>query len=257
MGYMNHAYLLETEFAAEAAFENRLPKYQERLITYIDTLFSVSYFVDGNGPDPEDWFPYIAWERLVLMPYSFRAFSTLAYRGYNPEGYMVLRHILEAFVQLRYFSVHRNLLRPHLEAKSAKDRVRFKTMFEEFAPGYYEQFYSLASGVAHAGMHLSVMSGMTMDPRAKKLNPPLGTEFNEKKASVVVNQSLMLMLGFLTHVPNWSPAYLANVSSKDPSVEAGRVVAIAEIEEWRQGHRATIASSHDWIDKSSLLMGIP
>ena len=75
------------------------------------------------------------------MPYSFRAVSALAYRGYNPEGYVVLRHILEVFVQLRYFSIHRDLLRPHLEAKSAKGRVKFKTMFEEFSPGYYDDYY--------------------------------------------------------------------------------------------------------------------
>jgi hypothetical protein len=255
MGYMDHAYLVQTELAAESEFQHRLPKYQERLIDYIDTLFAVAYFVDSKGLDPDDWFPYIAWERLALVPYSFRAVSILAYRGYNPEGYMVLRQVLEAFVQLRYFSVHRSLLRPHLEAKTPKDRVTFKTMFEELSPGYYSRYYSLASGVAHAGVHLSVMSGMTMDAVAKKLNPPLGCEFNEKKASVVVNQSLVLMLGFLVQVPSWSPTYLENVAAKDPSVEARRLAAIDKLEEWRTGHRATVPSSHEWIDKSMMLIG--
>lgn len=98
---------------------------------------------------------------------------------------------------------------------------------------------------------------MTADAAAKRLNPPLGCEFNEKKASVVVNQSLFLMQGFLTQVPNWAPTYLTNVAAKDASVETGRQHAIAELEEWRVGHRATIPTSHEWIDKSSLLMGIP
>jgi len=255
MAYMNHDYLLETEAATEATFGNRLPKYQQRLVNYIDTLFALGYLVDGQGPDPEDWFPYIAWERVVLMPYTFRAVSTLAYRGYNPEAYVLLRHVLEAFVQLRYFSVHRNLLRRHLEAKTSKDRVSFKTMFEEFSPGYYRKYYSIASGVAHAGMHLSVISGMTKDPALMTLHPPYGCEFNEKKASMVVNQSWILMLGFLIQIPNWAPSYQENVSAKDPSVEERRLAAIDELQEWRTGHRGMFPKSHDWIDKSAALIG--
>lgn len=90
---------------------------------------------------------------------------------------------------------------------------------------------------------------------ATKLNPPLGCEFDEKRASVVVNQSLMLMLGFLIQVPNWAPTYQANVSAKDSDVETRRLAAIDELGDWRKGHRATIASSHNWIDKSALLIG--
>jgi len=77
MGYMDHAYLLRTEATTAAAFADRLPEYQQRQVNYIDTLFAVGYFVDGHAPDPKDWFPYISWERLLLVPYTFRSVSTL------------------------------------------------------------------------------------------------------------------------------------------------------------------------------------
>jgi hypothetical protein len=67
----------------------------------------------------------------------------------------------------------------------------------------------------------------------------------------------MLMLGFLIQVPNWSPNYQAHVAKADPGVESRRLAAIDELEEWRTGHRATIPDSHEWIDKSGLLIGAP
>ena len=44
-----------------------------------------------------------------------------------------LWHVLEMFVQLRYFSIHSTEYGPHLEAKTANKKVNFKTMFEAFS----------------------------------------------------------------------------------------------------------------------------
>jgi hypothetical protein len=171
-------------------------------------------------------------------------------------SYTLLRHVVEVFAQLRYFATHRDVLKQHLSATKAKDRVPFKVMFEALSPGYYVTYYSIASGVAHAGLHLSIASGMTRDETEMKLHPPYGCTFDEKKASLSINQAFLLMLGFLTQVTSWFPDYLSSVLKADPSVEVSRMNAIVELREWLGGHRLAHPQSAEWIEKSTALLGV-
>ncbi len=98
--------------------------------------------------------------------------------------------------------LHKNLLKSHVLER----RVKFKVMFDEVAPGFYESLYKRdLSEFAHNGFasvmfrvnYISSESGRTT----------MGSEFSEDFCSYATNQLVVIIYGILNWIPNYFPKY--------------------------------------------------
>ncbi len=175
-----------------------------------DTVLGLMYWL---GPPPsveshEGVYRTFAFERFGEAPYTVRAIDVLSVRGHYPESIALVRVLVESFVQLRYFGKFPDQLKSHLLATNVRDRVRWVTMFDEFAPGFYSRIYSPLSSVAHSGMGLSALlpaESPTESQPAKTLGR-YGCEFNQGHAAFVVNMTAAVLRGFLAQFPTFFPA---------------------------------------------------
>lgn len=175
-----------------------------------DVIFALMYDLGPAPPpeSPEGEYRTFAFERFGEAPYTVRAIDILSVRGHYPEALALVRVLVESFVQLRYFVKFPDRLVPHMLAKSAKDRVRWVEMFDEFSPGFYSGTYSLLSSNAHSGMVLSALlpaEPSIGDQPAKSLGRH-GCVFNEKHAALVLNMTAAMIQGFLLHFRTFFPA---------------------------------------------------
>lgn len=252
--YMNFAYLMHSERETTSEFKAHNPTVEALMPEFLNTLFRLSYFARQQESTTEDGFQFFVFERYVQLPYTVRSIWLLARLGYYVEGAVVVRHLLETFVQLRYFARHRDLLVGHANSPATKKgRVHFKTMFEELAPGYYARHYSLLANLSHAGMAMSALIGMdaAVDEHGRQLTP-IGCKFSANGSSFVMNQLLMILSGYVRQVPNWFSAYAGLVDSE---TEEQRKLNLAALHEWREGHRTNFPASHGWHQLSEMLMG--
>jgi hypothetical protein len=174
-----------------------------------DAVLGLMY---GLGPNPspetsDGVYRTFAFERFGEVPYTVRAIHLLFACGHYPESIALVRVLLESFVQLRYFAKYPNQLKPHLLATTAKGRIRWVTMFDEFAPGFYGKVYGLLSSVAHSGMGLSALlpAQPPTDNEAARALGRHGCEFDQKFAAVVINMTAAMLRGFLDHFFTFFP----------------------------------------------------
>jgi hypothetical protein len=249
---MSFSYLQQSEAETMHRFTEALPSIQSGIPNLLDTLFRLAYFAkQQEAAGATDAFPYFVFERYVRLPYTVRATWIPVGTGYYAEGSVLVRLLLETFVQLRYFTTRREQLITHLNKKGQKGKVQFKTMFDEFAPDYYDGHYRVLASIAHGGYGFSVLSGLSETTEGTR-RTPAGCEFDENRCSYVVNQILMLISGYLTNVPEWFTQYQQLVP---PEAETERLQTLETLKKWRTGHRATFPHSHGWVDSSDLLMG--
>jgi len=249
---MSFAYLQQSEAETAQRFTQALPGIHSGIPNLLDTLFRLAYFAkQQEAAGPTDAFPYFVFERYIRLPYTVRATWILVGTGYYAEASVLVRLLLETFVQLRYFTTRREQLIAHLNKKGQKGQVQFKTMFDEFAPNYYDDHYRVLASIAHGGYGFSVLSGLSETPEGTHLTPA-GCEFDENRCSYVVNQILMLISGYLTNVPAWFTKYQQLAPAE---AETERLQTLGTLKEWRRGHRARFPQSHGWVDSSDLRMG--
>jgi hypothetical protein len=96
----------------------------------------------GLGPQPspetsEGVYHTFAFERFGEVPDTARKIHLLSDRGHDPESVALVRVLVESFVQLRDVAKYPDQLQPQLLATAtAKGRVRFVTMFDEFVTAH-------------------------------------------------------------------------------------------------------------------------
>ena len=112
---MSYAYQLQSETETIQEFVKNHPSIETNMPLYLDTLFLISYYAkQKEAIDPNDAFPYFVFERYIRLPYTLRSIWVLARMGFYAEAAVLVRHLLEAFVQIRYFSTRRPDLVRHL-----------------------------------------------------------------------------------------------------------------------------------------------
>lgn len=170
------------------------------------------------------WFAYV---RYFWAPRMFRSIHRVWEVGYYDEALCLVRQALEVLASLRYFARHRDRLRVHLTAIKRRERVHFKTMFEEFSPGFYDKIYGpILSGVAHGGLPYG-LAGVELDSR--KATPPLPRPFfDERHARIVANTTTAALLGFLARVEE----FFANYPQLAGVLEDQRRTRMAYFERW-------------------------
>ena len=181
----------------------------ELLYRACDVVLRLLYWL-GPHPSPETpngVYRVFAFERFGEVPYTVRSIHLLSARGHYPESVVLVRVLLESFVQLRYFAKYPDRLKPHLLATSMKGRVPWVAMFNEFAPGSYPKVYGLLSSVAHSGIALSALlpwQAPSETQTAKALGRH-GCEFDQKSVAVVLNMTVAMLRGFLDHFVTFFP----------------------------------------------------
>ena len=243
---MGTDHLLSSEVKTASATSDVYSGTMESLPGFLDPLFQMPYFVDHPDPETlEGGFHSWCFGRYVQAPYTVRTIWILWERAHYAEAAVIVRHLLETFVQMRYFLDHKDELQPHLTATSQSKRVAFKVMFEELAPGYYVKYYGrLLSSIAHSGIAATIFDVVSQEESgAAKLEPRLGCEFSERSANYIINQTLVLILGYLTYFPKCFPSY---ENRADDGVEAVRRNAIAILDAWNQGHAAQYGNTKEW-----------
>jgi len=130
-------------------------------------------------------------------------------------------------VQLRYFQRHPELCVNHITEKP-KGRVRFKTMFDDIAPGSYEGAYHALSIIAHGNMNY----GFRGDIPAAKASADeyivpivLGAKFKRESAQLVYAFYIIVMTAFVNYYQNFFPK---NSFASDAEL----VEDVAEAQKW-------------------------
>lgn len=102
---MSLSYLLQTEEETRAATRRELAGEHDHVPIIIDTLFKLPHLIGQlesiNTPKGEVQ-AYCS-ECYVTAPYTFWCLYDLYERGHYAEAVILLRHLLETFVQMRYF----------------------------------------------------------------------------------------------------------------------------------------------------------
>jgi hypothetical protein len=190
-------------------------------------------------------------ERFYQAPYIFRGIFNLWQRGHYLEATILVRHLMEAFVQIRYFLERKGELKAHLIRTPSQSRIQFRTMFEAISPGSY-QAYKTLSALAHPGVGpgLFMFDYSSDEPGTlASVRERMGCEFDVEYSSYVMNQVLKLIYGFLAYVPRCFGSYTSRV---DSDTERRRLEALAGLDDWgkRQTHKHPHTRAfHEFMDK--------
>jgi len=181
---MTYEVLLETALETQAITQAKFAGAAEHYPRALDVLLRLPSFCGSSSTPDDDWFPWWCYTQYCAVGSSTVSLFDLWQRGFYVEAAVLLRHVLEIFVQVRYFHSHRSALRLHLKGEK---RVVFKTMFEALAPGYYDRYYGkMLSGVAHGGLPSTTMRlDLSKGQRAPVIR---GCSYNETMATWVLNQ---------------------------------------------------------------------
>ncbi len=220
---MNFDYLLKTETETIKVSNDRHPAWFNYYEELIDTLFQLAYYV-GEEKDVESddgYFMAFAHNQLLKLPYTVRAASILIEKGFYLESALLVRHILEVLIQLRFFNKYKERLNKYV---LRKERITLKTMFCEFNPELYSKMYSALSDAAHGGFGSIVYR--TTYKSATKGTTIMGSVYNEMFANYLLNQLIPLIYGILNFIPIFFRLYKDLVPS---NIELKRTSALNEL----------------------------
>jgi len=200
---MSVGYLLKTEDSVVKQTLSEYGELQDDLVKTIDLLFKLSHFLneDVEVESVDNNFQILANSSYLQFPYTLKSIHDLWIKGSYLESLILLRHIIEGFVKLRYFTNHRDEILNHI---NGKNRVRFKKMFDEIALGYYDFHYGkMLSDFAHGGFKaymLRVEYYSQTEGRVKA-----GCEFDFKISGILIFQVLTFCFGYLNYVDEFFP----------------------------------------------------
>ncbi len=200
--------------------------------------------VDCTGRQSEDpkaaAFEWWAHTAFLSAGHTCVAIDHLLHSAFYLEAAILLRHLTELVAQLRYFENHKDQVQRHMTATSARDRVNFKTMFDESAPGYYERYYSLASGFAHGGLAASLLRVRHHSPTSA--NVTFGCQFDEDRCTLVANSWVAILHGLLS---SFDPSFPNANLGEEGAVAASQ--ALANLDGYLRAHWSEHQKSHGWL----------
>lgn len=125
------------------------------------------------------------------------------------ESWILIRHLFEVFVQMRYFERHPESLVAHrASSQTGRGRVQFRVMFEEFSPDAYQIYQFPLSTFAHGNANL-MFRGEIAAPEAAastaRMRPIMGCQFDGKHANFCYFFIANVALGLLNCYSNFFP----------------------------------------------------
>jgi hypothetical protein len=195
---MNFDYLLQTESKTFSTSHLKHPRWFEEYDELLNCLFQVVYFVgEEEDIDSDDgYYMAFAHNQFLKIPYTIRAISILTERGFYLESAQLVRHMLEVFVQLRYFNKYRDKVNKYV---LKKQRIQIKTMFYEFNPELYSKMYFALSEAAHGNFGSSIYR--TSYKSATEGTTIMGSVYNEMFSNYILNQLIPLVYGLINFIP--------------------------------------------------------
>jgi hypothetical protein len=193
---MTWAYLGGTQPKALAETALKLPRAFTELPKAIDALLRIPCLF----LPPQDNTGYWHFAQTSLMSIGHTAGATyyLWSQAFYLEAALMVRNMLEVLVQLRYFGKHRDEYMPHVlpvrdhTGRPIKDdwrpkkQVKFKRMFDDVAPGFYQEHYGeVLSNIAHGGLVASFLR-LDLNKLAKTTEPVFGCVYDEWRARLVL-----------------------------------------------------------------------
>jgi hypothetical protein len=205
---MSFNYQIESEAVTQETtyknFNGLLSKYPKIL----DALFEINYFI-GKANEVESlegYFYAIGFHILKRFPYTARATCMLIEKGFYYEVISLIRNLYESFIQLRYFHNHPDMIRSHI----IDHRIKFRTMFDEIAPGFYVEIYGKQlSEFTHSGFSSAIFRTNYTSPDVGETT--MGNKFDKIYCTYSVNLIVPILLGVLNFVPVFFPQYLSLV----------------------------------------------
>ena len=201
--------ILEGENRTIVETQGIYPGLSQEIPLALNVLTQLNYF-KGNAPDihtNEGSFYSYCGHQYLHSPYSFRACYMLWERSYYLESAIILRLILERFIQIRYLYRHQDLVNIVWSGAKKKGvkakKITFKDMFEDIVPGYYDKWYGpILSGFAHSKLAANYF-------RIERTSPAEATSVMiprfDKKGTLVINKLIPLLFGYLKFFPIFFP----------------------------------------------------
>lgn len=234
-------HLIETEDNTILSTKNRLKGVAEYYPRIIELLFKLPYVTGKiDGAEMEiGALKSFCFTHYTQAPYTFWTIYNLYEKGYYLEVLILYRHLLEAFVQMRFFNKYPDKLMNHI---TGTKRTKFKTMFDEFAKESYKRFYGeFLSGATHGMVIKDVMRFQRNS--ATEGRTVMGCEYNEDHATLVLNLLVPLFLGFLTQFECFFPE---NIVSTDTKIREEIKICGAWLEKNIEGHKKVNPRSVNW-----------
>lgn len=236
---MSFAYLSRSAITTAHTTRQTLRGACEHVPKAIDALLKLPYFVSKGATDPTG-FGWWAHQTYASAGHTAGLLYKVWEEGFYLEATILLRHLLETLVQLKYFDERRDELVPHL---TRRPEVNFKKMFNVCAPGFH-RFWSLWAGAAHGGMEAGILR-IGLGPKGEQSWRP-GCEYDDARASIVINQFAATLLGFLNVFPRVFPESGAAEEGHE-GVLAARADAIAWLGKAADAQLDQFPVSENWL----------
>jgi hypothetical protein len=217
--YPDFQHVVQTEEQVLGETRRFFGEREWKLVYVINDFLKLPYFngaVEPSGTNQGDWQAYCV-GHYAQMPHTMLSVYRLWRQGYYLETSALLRHLLEVFVQMRYFERNLGRLRQHWTGTNRRDFVMFRAMFDELAPNSYELVYKQFSKFAHGNLNL-MFRAQIVAPAIMQSKPMMypfsGSQFDEVSAIFMHIYITGLMLGFVNYHPVAFPQNTVNSNSE-------------------------------------------
>ena len=173
----------------------------ELIYRAIDALVLIQYAYilptnDSTEPAPSAIVQILAQRWLYQSVFSFHACLSLAEQGFYTQSMSINRGLIETLVTILYFAdkpdeIHRF---PQVSRKVSKP-ISMRERFEQVIPGYYAVHYRFSSDLTHPSRGSFAFKLRSNEDG--KLVPDMGVSFNPEHCSMCLNETVMLLAGFV------------------------------------------------------------
>lgn len=244
MELMNIAYLQKSVEETRLTTRTLLTGVTIHYPIIIDTFLKLPYYFGDtlSNETSEGACQAVFGDHYIQLPYTIWSLHDQYEKGFYLEAIILERHLLELLIQIRYFHKYPQLYQDHLTSKSRKTRVTFKTMFEEFAPGFYHNHYGrFLSSFAHGSITKSIFRIPRNSPSKSRVI--LGCEFNIENATAIINSVSFIIFGFLSLFP---VIYPNNTLSENPELLITYNEEVHWLSLYMQEHEKINPKSKEW-----------
>jgi hypothetical protein len=146
-----------------------------------------------------------AFYHFYTTVFTSKAVYNLFHGGYYTEASILIRSIIESFVRLKYLNQKQDLelvmqaFAGHQGFEGEKYSVKYRTHFDEVAPGMYH-YYQILCDMAHGSVasHVLKSDWSAKDPKEYRLD--IGIVFKPEESTFVLNQFSVYLLAELEYM---------------------------------------------------------
>ncbi len=169
----------------------------------IEVLLSIPQLLVRKDRDTElREHAYYFSTQYLQTPFTVRCVYDCFEKGYFLEALILMRHLLEAFVQMRYFRRHLNQLDAHI---TSDKRISFKRMFDEFVPGFYSKYYGKQVSEAAHGIAFKFFFRLQGPLTPYGGAALLGNRFDVSFATYIINNLNAIVSGYFNKLDELLP----------------------------------------------------